>query len=526
LTLSGGLPTDSLITFYIHIKNTDYIDRFGLQTGFQIYSPDGATWDTTIADTVDFGWGSWRGMFDMAFLITSYSADGVGADTVSFGGVAMLNGMPYYFDETSYAITIGPIDESMDGKTIRLDSSFFQPAGNWMWCDQTGMNITEPPWGGLREYTIEKTNLIFYSGHLYYLDPVPPDTNPMPMRYVTIEMWDDDMFPNPDDSLGIDFTTDSGYFDIGPIENSDAGGGLDVYFKIYAENGAAYVTEDYNDDIYMIQTPVQNNLPSGLYDTTIVAPIDTAGAFFIADVILEGHDFWETVTGNNLESVQVVSDHRASGSGFYDVSGDFYIFIEGATAYDGFWPQYYDKDVILHEYAHFIEEKTEFFDASPGGNHSWCLPSSDTMAASEGFAHFFCNLYNNDPVRGEYNYNYQKYAWFNSENGQAGIDATISCSANDFGDTSECAVAGILWDIYDNSSTSLPIQDDYSTPPADNWPNLNDTADGIGDTLSDGFNNIRDVLLNRTIGGDPPDDINEFWDAWFQSPSKGHIQAM
>jgi hypothetical protein len=45
LTPSGRIPTDTLVTFYIHIKNMYGIPRFGLQNGFRIYSPDGASWN-------------------------------------------------------------------------------------------------------------------------------------------------------------------------------------------------------------------------------------------------------------------------------------------------------------------------------------------------------------------------------------------------------------------------------------------------------------------------------------------------
>ncbi len=36
-----NLPTDTPITFYIHMRNTLYAPKFGIQTGFRIYSPDG-----------------------------------------------------------------------------------------------------------------------------------------------------------------------------------------------------------------------------------------------------------------------------------------------------------------------------------------------------------------------------------------------------------------------------------------------------------------------------------------------------
>lgn len=505
------------------MKNTFNEPKFGIQTGFRIYSPDGASWGSTVGDTVSLGWDT---MLDLGGCnIVNTNVDGYGADTIGFGGIALFSGLPGDFDETSYMITIGPIDESMDGKMICIDSSFFPPAGNWMWCAENGYT-TSPPWNGTFCFEIEKTNTITYSGHLYYLDPVPPDTNPMPMRGIRIEMRDDETIG--DVLLDSTTTEDDGSFSFGPIDNDDGflQGNLDIFFRIYAENAAAYVTEDYNDDTYTITTPVQDELPSGVYDTTIIAPIDSAGAFYIADAVLEAHNYWQSLTGYDLDIVQVVSDHKAIGSEYYPDDNEHYMFIEGATEYDGFWPDIYETDIIFHEYAHFIEDTLNFFDASPGGDHSWISEISDSLAATEGFAYFFCNIYKDDPVFGQYNCNYAYYGWENLENGQEGVNDSTYCSVNDWGAINEGAVAGVLWDIYDYSPTTLPIQDDYSSPPLDAWPNLSDTADGIGDTLSDGVATILNVLLNRTIDGHHPEDINQFWTAWFQSPSKGHAKAM
>lgn len=46
------------------------------------------------------------------------------------------------------------------------------------------------------------------------------------------------------------------------------------------------------------------------------------------------------------------------------------------------------------------------------------------------------------------------------------------------------------------------------------------------DTLFNGVDNILSVLLDRNVNGYLPDNITEFWSAWFQTPSFGHDQAM
>ncbi len=80
-----------------------------------------------------------------------------------------------------------------------------------------------------------------------------------------------------------------------------------------------------------------------------------------------------------------------------------------------------------------------------------------------------------------------------------------------------------MWDIYDYSP------DDYSTymwpPHLPPHPNPQ-ASDSVGDSLYLGYQDIVDVLLNRQVGGHQCDSILDFWDAWFQSPSKGHEKAM
>ena len=75
------------------------------------------------ADTLPLGWDN---LFDMWYDIHHYSVNGAGADTVGFAGISAYGeGLSPGFDEISYKITIGPIDDLYDGKTICLDSSLF-----------------------------------------------------------------------------------------------------------------------------------------------------------------------------------------------------------------------------------------------------------------------------------------------------------------------------------------------------------------------------------------------------------------
>ncbi|MEW5995579.1 MAG: hypothetical protein AB1744_14445, partial [Candidatus Zixiibacteriota bacterium] len=207
LTPGGELERNRLITFYLRVHNYHWFTVDGITNGFRIYTPDGAEWSSVSGDTLPVGWGD---IFTEYFEIWTYSADGRGVDTVGFFGIAgWPNGLSAGYNQVVLTITIGPISDAYAGKTICLDSSFFGFGGYWLWSYGGGQYIWYPPWDGPHCFTIEP-NTITFSGHLFYLDPVPPDTDEVPMRHVRVEMWDADVAF--DDSLDADITDDNGYF--------------------------------------------------------------------------------------------------------------------------------------------------------------------------------------------------------------------------------------------------------------------------------------------------------------------------
>jgi len=173
----GVITTGDSITFYLHYWNnvpgsTAVSD---ISNGFRVYSPDGAQWGTTLADTTGalnlthFNLGVWAQPFN---------ADGSGADTVGILGSAISPGMPEGFNDVAFTITIGPIDTAHVGKTICLDSCFYGPAGSWKW-QVGGLYHHAPDWGGPYCFTIQEPapvtlevapdtlNFSVYQGSLY-----------------------------------------------------------------------------------------------------------------------------------------------------------------------------------------------------------------------------------------------------------------------------------------------------------------------------------------------------------------------
>ncbi len=176
--ISPGVITagDSITyTFYLRYTNNTGNAILDISNGFRIYSPNGAQWGTTLADTTGalnlthFNLGVWAQPFN---------ADGSGADTVGILGSAISPGMPDGFDDVAFTITIGPISPAHVGKTICLDSCFYGSAGSWKW-QVDGLSHFAPDWGGQYCFIIEEPppvilevapdtlNFSVYQGSLY-----------------------------------------------------------------------------------------------------------------------------------------------------------------------------------------------------------------------------------------------------------------------------------------------------------------------------------------------------------------------
>ena len=386
-SVPDGLPPGEQLTFHVGMYNNTGSKIKGIINGFRVHSPNGASWNTTVGDTL--GTLAWKDAFDLIFAINYFGITGRGADTVAFGGSVLSgNGLPNGFNDSAYSIRIGPINSSHAGKTICIDSSFYPPAGRWKWA-LTGTESVFPDWGG--PYCFQVTEDITFTGHLCYWDPMPPDTSLKPMRGVLIEMWDKDSWPFSDQLLGTDTADDNGGFHIGPVSNSDDYGlyGQDVFFRIYAENEAAYLTKAYNGNRHYWETAEGPDLPGGFYDTTMACPLSESGPFFVADVVLDGYRQWKNLRPDTADDpgggLQVVL-HACDSMAYYSPTLDC-MHINSAVDSSGKWPDTYDRGVILHEYGHKIAHELGFMD--DGGDypgHSIYVNYGLETAGDEGFA--------------------------------------------------------------------------------------------------------------------------------------------
>ena len=147
---NDGLWSEIPITFHLRLANNTGHAVYTLTNGFKLYSPDGATWQPAVGDTVPLGWGS---MFDLSFDINHHSCDGAGSDTVGFAGAVMTGpGLEDGFDAVSLLVRT-QVSGDMEGKILCLDSSYFPPSGFWFWALE-GYGAAYPSWDGPHCYEI------------------------------------------------------------------------------------------------------------------------------------------------------------------------------------------------------------------------------------------------------------------------------------------------------------------------------------------------------------------------------------
>ncbi|MDD4051877.1 MAG: CARDB domain-containing protein, partial [candidate division Zixibacteria bacterium] len=378
---------------------------------------------------------------------------------------------------------------------------------------------------GLIEETCETDNVyekVFYwpapgtitvSGWATYQDMNPPSSGKN-ARNMKVEMWDDDAAA--DDLLALTWTTAGGAFVFGTVSNADESwlGRQDIYLKFYAENDAAYVDKKHDSSRVTYQTGTQSEVPNGTLSLgTVNIPGPQSGPFFILDKIKDGRDKWLSFQQSDPGRVEAI---LRNGGGTEYVSG--YIVIDSSINDNFYRPDVFDEYAILHEYGHFLADSFSFFCVG-SGTHSWHTRSTDTLAASEAFAHLWPAVVTDNSIEKNYYHGFAYYYSKNLENGEYGINGNIAGSPNDLGPDCEGTVAGVLWDLYDDDD------DDYTM-----WkpgsPGVGQ-PDGIWDSLDNAMTNILECLTRRNTGaGHHPLNIYEFWNVWFQSPTLDNNQKL
>lgn len=459
----------------------------------------------------------WKDRFDLLFNIDYFGITGSEADTIGFSGSRLFDiGLPNNFNDTAYTIAIGPIGSQHIGKTVCLDSAFYLPSGRWMWHSTTGGQFF-PSWDGPHCYQVDGLDIAI---SFKYREAGPTDTVTKTMRNVYVEMWDED--DGEDDLLASGYTEDNtGYVNFPAVSNYDAGGtgGQDVYFVVWAVNEAARMTINPSQYTTSWTSDTTNDMSSGPYYWGQTATVEPSKPFYVADRVLDAYRKWNQISPSDLvsDSLEVILNPSATTASHYDRTNT-YLYINDANVTNLQAPDTWDSDVIWHEYGHHIESYFGFFDIFVG-DHEIFDTISEGAAASEGFCTWWACVGSQNNVWNNSFDNFQDTMWYNPENGVFGNRDSLMYGVNAMGVKNEGAVAGILWDIYDGSNDDWSNINDFHYP----YDTTDSQDDAYGDSLSNGYGNILEALLDdgRMVNGHHPDDILEFWDAWFDSPELG-----
>ena len=175
------------VTFTFRLTNTDGNGIRGMTNGFRVWTHKYGTYTNNFGfvagDTLPLGWDD---MFSTIFAILTFSVDGVGEDTVGFGGSGIMGpGIPDGFDQQVWWVRATPY---MDGDTLCIDSSWFPPGGGWVWATTGGTVF--PAWSGPHCFLVWKccvgvrgnvdglaginiADLIYLVEYLFYSSPAP-----------------------------------------------------------------------------------------------------------------------------------------------------------------------------------------------------------------------------------------------------------------------------------------------------------------------------------------------------------------
>ena len=333
-----------------------------------------------------------------------------------------------------------------------------------------------------------------------------------PIRYATVEVWDDD--PVIDDRIGLGATNQDGWYSI-TVEN-DESNGIDIYVKVLTEgigygfppsaSNIALLRDDIFHTPYFLQSSTYENYLNSTLTVSMSASNsgDNAGAFDVFASCVEGFLIAYYACGVDMDRVMVYWPAFATNHilGVINVGQEFR----------------YDRDLILHEYGHFVADANGFADAITFPWPLWAGhslfgdwrdititdPDARQGAFAEAWATFFSiagqrerpsarslwdPVFGDDTIephdeyiRGAADESYYSYVYESLEHfsGRPTMDPGQYC---------EAAIIGALWDIYDD-------HDDDVYDNGDMW------AAGLDEIWStcDSYNS---------------DDTIEFWNHWF-----------
>ncbi len=322
-----------------------------------------------------------------------------------------------------------------------------------------------------------------------------------PIRYALVKIYEDDNNNNPLDDrvIGQTYTDHNGTY--GVIVLNDDQSGQDIYVKVFTDSndypGITSKICDVKDDIFGETYSLESSLYLHPQDSSVIVDMTapkSRGAFMVCDSVIEGFHKAKTFFDVNLPEITTYWP-SSEDSSYYISSVGIFIAQDDRG----------DRDVIMHEYGHYIAETYGFAQGSVGEDptHYWNLDlrynpdnRTDEEAMNLAFREAWASLFSIATQRGDFWYPNSGDTRYHDVDEGSGktfkVDLEEDTDAHDspgqyFENMNCCA----LWDIFDD----------------------HDSRDDDNDTLSD-------TSLSKiwTISRDyQPDDIIDFWNSWFQS---------
>ncbi|MBO8427070.1 MAG: hypothetical protein IAC58_00710 [Firmicutes bacterium] len=204
-----------------------------------------------------------------------------------------------------------------------------------------------------------------------------------PLVGLRVDIMDDDALN--DDLIATVITDENGYFryDFEKTTEDIFGGGYDVYTRFYAGGNYAGVTNDAGD-YYVFDSTVDKNIGNNFYknySTTFYINDNSSYKYkslIINQILYYGGQYFinKNVPKSFVKAIFPSSEDNSSYSGGI---------IRLAEHKNKQVPSYLDVDVILHEYAHLIQEVMNLGD-NPGGTHSFSTNMQDYYYNNNAYA--------------------------------------------------------------------------------------------------------------------------------------------
>lgn len=322
-----------------------------------------------------------------------------------------------------------------------------------------------------------------------------------PIRYALVEIYEDDNNDNPLDDrvIGQTYTDHNGNY--GVIVLNDDQSGQDIYVKVFTDSNAYPGTTskicNVKDDIFGESYSLESSLYLHPRDSSVIVDMTepkSRGAFMVYDSVIEGFGKAKTFFDVNLPEITTYWP-SSEDSSYYTSSIGIFIAQDDRG----------DRDVIMHEYGHYIAETYGFAQGSVGEDptHYWNLDlrynpvdRTDEEARNLAFREAWASLFSIATQRGDTWYPNSGDTWYQDLDEGSGetleVDLEGGTGAHDSpGQYFENMNCGALWDIFDDNNDGQ-----------DNNDTLSDTS------LSKIWTITRDFK---------PDDIIDFWNSWFQS---------